>query len=68
MDIDDLDCSKTRDVNAMFEKNRRLKNQVTFLQIKQKQKREELRKMKRRGMCNVIVKSVRTIPNIGLME
>ena len=52
----------------MFEKNRRLKNQVTFLQIKQKQKREALRKMKRRGMYSVIVKSVRKIPNIGLME
>jgi hypothetical protein len=39
-----------KEMHEMMEKNRRLRNQVTSLQQRQKQKREEMRKMKRRGM------------------
>jgi hypothetical protein len=47
----DRECSnKANEMHEMVEKNRRLRNQVAFLQEKQKKKREEIRKLTLRGM------------------
>jgi hypothetical protein len=50
MEIDGGESSNSKEVCELMEKNRRLRNQVKSLQERQMIKRNELKKVKRKGI------------------